>query len=319
MHSYRGRTGPSRSTPANVQCQKCLKRDKSLAPSPCSSLCNKLTFLERHYSYECKAAPQERPYAARPSRSQQLRNPKLVPKLTEATPDEVERKKGVADAELAKKEAERARKRELEGGDDGKLPSKRQRSASFDSVSSISTRSSRSPPPARRTADQPGGSRRGQSRSRSSSGSSRFGRSRSPDSDGDARRPQNSPPPALRTQDTKEVSRRDRSLSSGSRSRSRSFSPENKPSRQQQSRMQSSDFFGDARAPERRRRDSRSPDRSSRARQGRERDGRRQYRARDDAPPRRDERPSRPEPPRQRSLSPFSKRLALTQAMNTGR
>lgn len=92
MHSYRGRTGPSRSTPANVQCQKCLKRDKSLAPAPCSFFCNKLTFLERHYSYECKAAPQERPYAARPSRSQQLRNPKLVPKLTEATPDEVERK-----------------------------------------------------------------------------------------------------------------------------------------------------------------------------------------------------------------------------------
>lgn len=27
MHAYRGRGGPSRSTPANVQCQKCLKRD----------------------------------------------------------------------------------------------------------------------------------------------------------------------------------------------------------------------------------------------------------------------------------------------------
>ncbi|OHE90259.1 hypothetical protein CORC01_14446 [Colletotrichum orchidophilum] len=29
MHSYRGRGGPRQSTPANVQCQKCLKRDKS--------------------------------------------------------------------------------------------------------------------------------------------------------------------------------------------------------------------------------------------------------------------------------------------------
>jgi hypothetical protein len=28
MHSYRGRSGPSKATPSNVQCQKCLKRDK---------------------------------------------------------------------------------------------------------------------------------------------------------------------------------------------------------------------------------------------------------------------------------------------------
>ncbi|KAH8905628.1 hypothetical protein BR93DRAFT_814732 [Coniochaeta sp. PMI_546] len=27
MYSYRGRGGPSRSTPANVTCQKCLKKD----------------------------------------------------------------------------------------------------------------------------------------------------------------------------------------------------------------------------------------------------------------------------------------------------
>ncbi|KAK4075869.1 hypothetical protein Trihar35433_2429 [Trichoderma harzianum] len=72
----------------------------------------------RHYSYECKSSTQERPYVSRPSRSQQLRNPKLVPKLTSDTPNPLEKKKGVADEELAKIEAERERKRELEERED---------------------------------------------------------------------------------------------------------------------------------------------------------------------------------------------------------
>ncbi|KAH7326050.1 zinc knuckle-domain-containing protein [Stachybotrys elegans] len=115
MYARRGRGGPSRSTPANVQCQKCLKRG--------------------HYSYECKASAQERPYVPRPSRTQQLLNPKLVPKLTSDTPNPLEKKKGVADEELAKMEAERARKRELEERDDELLESqaKRRRSVSSDS------------------------------------------------------------------------------------------------------------------------------------------------------------------------------------------
>lgn len=52
----------------------------------------RLTVLERHYSYECKVQLQERPYNARPSRTQQLLNPKLVPKLTNDTPDHASRK-----------------------------------------------------------------------------------------------------------------------------------------------------------------------------------------------------------------------------------
>ncbi|KAI3393968.1 hypothetical protein diail_3447 [Diaporthe ilicicola] len=135
MNSYRGRGGPRKPTPANVQCQK-----------------------SRHYSYECKVQLQERPYNARPSRTQQLLNPKLVPKLTNDTPDDATRKKGVADEELARKEAERARKRELDEDDaaGGREPeSKRQRSSSVDSVSSISTRSSKSPPPRRRASPAP--------------------------------------------------------------------------------------------------------------------------------------------------------------------
>ncbi|KAK4131329.1 hypothetical protein BT67DRAFT_444765 [Trichocladium antarcticum] len=49
--------------------------------------CPSLTVTERHYSYECKAPPQERPYIARPSRTQQLSNPKLLPKLSNEVPD----------------------------------------------------------------------------------------------------------------------------------------------------------------------------------------------------------------------------------------
>ncbi|KAL5623096.1 hypothetical protein FOBRF1_002346 [Fusarium oxysporum] len=130
MFTYRGRGGPSRSTPSSVQCQKCLKRG--------------------HYSYECKATAQERPYVSRPSRSQQFRNPKLVPKLTNETLNPLEKKKGVADEELAKLEAERAREREREQRDDGLIEPniKRHRSVSSHSVSTISTTAPRSPSPA---------------------------------------------------------------------------------------------------------------------------------------------------------------------------
>ncbi|KAM3501921.1 hypothetical protein MY11210_009236 [Beauveria gryllotalpidicola] len=113
MHSYR--SGPSRSTPANVQ-----------------------------------STAQERPYVSRPSRSQQLRNPKLIPKLTNDAPNPLEKKKGAADEELAKKESERERRRALEEMDDesDEAP-RRPRSPSVDSQSTVSTNSctgSASPP-----------------------------------------------------------------------------------------------------------------------------------------------------------------------------
>ncbi|KAK6451681.1 hypothetical protein FP744_10007932 [Trichoderma asperellum] len=68
-------------------------------------------------------------------------------------------RKGVADEELAKLEAERERKRELEDREDELLDasSRRQRSVSSHSVSTISTdasRDSRSPPPRRRITAQ---------------------------------------------------------------------------------------------------------------------------------------------------------------------
>ncbi|KAF2847966.1 hypothetical protein T440DRAFT_470556 [Plenodomus tracheiphilus IPT5] len=110
-------TGRSKAS-ADTLCQKCLNRG--------------------HYSYECKASAQERPYKSRPSRTQQLLNPKLQPKLTTEVPNELLRKKGVADEILRKKEEERRRSRSLS-------------SSSADSVSTISTNRSpsrsRSPPP----------------------------------------------------------------------------------------------------------------------------------------------------------------------------
>lgn len=60
--------GPSTSkATSTTTCQKCLKKG--------------------HYSYECKASVQSRPYISRPSRSQQLQNPKLKPVLAEQKMD----------------------------------------------------------------------------------------------------------------------------------------------------------------------------------------------------------------------------------------
>ncbi|GME26810.1 uncharacterized protein LTHEOB_1332 [Neofusicoccum parvum] len=61
--------GRSKATPATT-CQKCLKKD----------------------TYECKAAAQERPYVSRPSRTQQLLNPRLKPQLTSDVPNDLLRK-----------------------------------------------------------------------------------------------------------------------------------------------------------------------------------------------------------------------------------
>lgn len=152
----------SRASPSTI-CQKCLQRG--------------------HYSYECKAASQERPYTARPSRTQQLLNPKLAPKLSEAVPNDLlnkyvlfyslictitpenkdnlkknprrktgnanyDHRKGIADAQLAKKDRGRKRSRSRSPA----THTSRKRSVSTSSYSSVSTIStaasaSRSPSP----------------------------------------------------------------------------------------------------------------------------------------------------------------------------
>ncbi|KAJ3462990.1 hypothetical protein MRS44_007776 [Fusarium solani] len=283
---------------------------------------------ESHYSYECKASSQERPYVSRPSRSQQFRNPKLVPKLTNDTLNPLEKKQGVADEQLAKAEAERARKREREERDDELIESaaKRPRSVSSHSVSTISTGASRSPSPAReRTRSPPParrsripysdedaglrGGRRDDSRSRSRS----LSRSRSRS-------------PRVEYQHRRSVSRDSRSPEDDRRDRYRSREPippreDNGHSRRQ--RRYSSESRGsyesrhqhprESRSPEHRGRRFERPDRRD-TRPGRERHPRGGHNGRGHG--RRGPPPN--EQPRERSLSPFSRRLAMTQAMNMG-
>ncbi|KAK1983514.1 hypothetical protein LZ30DRAFT_714163 [Colletotrichum cereale] len=338
MHPYRGRGGPRQSTPANVQCQKCLKRDKFISGHFITNIA--LTPTERHYSYECKEPAQTRPYVSRPSRTQQLRNPKLMPKLTNETPDGAERTKGIADAELAKKEAERARQRELEERDDElirKTESRRQRSESVDSVSTISTsRSASPPPPPRRRSPSPVPSRRRQgspedrkaSRPRSFSSESEDGRSVSRRS---ARSRHSQSPPI----------RRQRSVSRDSRSPPETYErryrerddgrvrPTGRGSAHDPSDSRESSISRDGGAASIRRSLSRSPDRRGARGGGRlGRGGSRNSGYRDDPEPRMDRgarnegherRPEQRQPERERSLSPFSKRLALTQSLNMGR
>ncbi|CAG7560502.1 unnamed protein product [Fusarium equiseti] len=283
-----------------------------------------LTFLERHYSYECKATTQERPYVSRPSRSQQLRNPKLVPKLTNETLNPLEKKEGVADAELAKADAERARKREREERDDELIESstKRHRSVSSHSVSTISTGASRSPSPGKDRAASP------KVRGRSPYSDS----SRDRDREGTQSRSRSfssnrSRSPRVEHQRKRSMSGDDRSLGTHERRnqyRSRDPLPSDRGgAHMKQSRRGSSgsrSLVGDrgrrdegSRSPQSRGRRDERPDRSG-TRHERERpaprggfDGRRNGRG-----------GGHQENARERSLSPFSQRLAMTKAMKQG-
>ena len=134
MNRYRtipGFTGQSKASPSTT-CQKCLKKG--------------------HYSYECKETVQARPYVSRPSRTQQLLNPKLAPKLASDVTNDLLRKTGIADEQLARAEADRARaegKRPSSLSPRSMSPPGRERSRSMssgsdDSVSTISTNRSRS-------------------------------------------------------------------------------------------------------------------------------------------------------------------------------
>lgn len=237
------------------------------------------------------------------------------------------RRKGVADELLAQKEAERARKRELEAEEEEIAsrgsPSKRRRSYSSDSVSSISTRS---PSPAR--ANAPHQRRARPEAIRDASPQASHGRQRSVDSrDGLSHQPSVSPERAFSPKG--KAPRRQHSISPYGGSQQRQGRREahtnkdsaelNRPSREYTRSM--------SRSMSRSRSRSRSPTRSpARPSSRRGNAGAGQHRGREDGPRREDRNhpqqpapPRQPPPPRQRSLSPFSKRLALTQAMNGGR
>ncbi|KAL3249512.1 hypothetical protein ABHI18_011557, partial [Aspergillus niger] len=277
-----------------------------------------LTVPARHYSYECTVTAQERPYMSRPSRTQQLLNPKLRPQLSADVPSDSSCTKGLATEILAKREEERGRKREHDEADplDSRTQtSKRARSASSHSVSSVSTIStsrshSRSPS---RHADYGARKSHGRTRSISSHVSGPRKRRYSDASSHDSAvsyssRDRDSRSRSREWQGDRNTRRRRRESSPEERGRPRHMSRDRE--RRDRSRSQSVDHSRIARArrsatPEKRPERSYPASRDYRDGPGRsQKDGRGQGRA--------------PPPPRERSLSPYSKRLALTQSMNMG-
>jgi Zinc knuckle len=132
MNRYRSipGLGPVKSS-ASTTCQKCLKKG--------------------HYSYECKASLQDRPYASRPSRSQMFKNPKLAPPLASDKPNDLMSTEGIADKVLAgsvRTSDAQARRSRSPTGQATSPVRHRSRSPSVDSISTVSTNRSRSESPA---------------------------------------------------------------------------------------------------------------------------------------------------------------------------
>ena len=71
-----GRSSNQPRATSSTVCQKCLGSGKNFAFT--CSLCDYLTIITGHFTYECK---NNRPYVTRPSRTQQLENPRLLAKL----------------------------------------------------------------------------------------------------------------------------------------------------------------------------------------------------------------------------------------------
>jgi len=273
--------GPSSSkATASTLCQKCLKRG--------------------HYSFECKAVAQERPYVSRPSRTQQLLNPKLVPKLTSDVPQELLRKKGVADEQLAKLEKERGRARERSSEKSkARTASNHLRSDSSLSVSTISTDRSRSQSPPRRQTLKESNNHRARSKTRSRSWSRSPPRRRSLKESGNKRRRVSSA-----DSDTSDApsSQKDPEARTGSRSTRRRLNQSSPSARGRQ--VEDRSPYRDRRLSD----DRRQPSHQAHI----------EISSNDGRPSELIDRDYWP-PPRERSLSPFSRRKALTQAMSMGR
>ncbi|KAJ5794372.1 hypothetical protein N7457_000971 [Penicillium paradoxum] len=297
MNRYRNAPTLRRSdkATANTLCQKCLKRDtyNSLYLTNSGS---------RHYSFDCKAPAQERPYIPRPSRTQQLQNPELIPKLSSDNPNELLRTEGLADELLANREEERGRKRPGDMTDRRSHSPKRSRSIS---VATISTNRSCDSSPRHNKYGAIDSGRRADSSSPTKSRKRRYSDSTEGRSSPAQTRPKNRSPSRERTDDR------------NTRRRRRESSPEERGRHR-----------GAGRHSDRRDRRSKSMD-QERAKDMRSMtpDVPRDRSYRDRASPPRQSQPGRSrtdtrtqnQPPRERSLSPFSKRLRLTEAMNHGR
>ncbi|EME44430.1 hypothetical protein DOTSEDRAFT_72044 [Dothistroma septosporum NZE10] len=260
MNRYR--TGTLSQASATTTCQKCLKKG--------------------HYSYECTASKQDRPYVSRPSRSQQFSNPKLAPKLSAVLPP-ADPKPEVKNPGLVLEDS-RSRKHSREEPTRTSAPKRRRSVLSYssDSVSTISTSQSRS-----RSNSPPRDSRRRISVYREAP--PRDERRRRGSSTGSRRRPSR---PDSRTQSEQSpVDSRQRTGSSLRSSRKRSISPTRRDVRRSRSR---SPYRGGSQHAM-----------ASRSRLDDEQIAQ---------PPRRPAAP--PEPARLRSLSPYSQRVAMTRAGN---
>ncbi|KAF8073596.1 hypothetical protein FPV67DRAFT_1373409, partial [Lyophyllum atratum] len=101
-------TNKPRATASTI-CQKCLGTGNLPPPTSLG-----------HFIYECKSV---RPYVSRPSRTQQLENPKLLAKLkaegkpSVEVPEEFKNKTGTANKILESKEKERLK--EIKDKDEG--------------------------------------------------------------------------------------------------------------------------------------------------------------------------------------------------------
>ncbi|PYH95825.1 hypothetical protein BO71DRAFT_350383 [Aspergillus ellipticus CBS 707.79] len=303
MNRYRnapGLRGPTKATQSTL-CQKCLKRG--------------------HYSYECTVTAQERPYMSRPSRTQQLQNPKLRPQLSADVPSGAPNTKGLADEILAKKrEEERGRKRDLDEADPHDSRTKRARSASSHSASSVATIStsrshSRSPV---RGGDY--GARRSHDRTRSISSHPRKRRYSDTSSHySDASHSSGEKDARSRSRewsDDRNTRRRHRESSPDERGRPRHLSRDG--GRRDRTRSRSVDHSRIART-----RRSATPithpeGNYSGSRDHMDRPGPSHGRSANFGSGGGRDQGRGPPPQRERSLSPYSKRIALTQAMNTG-
>ncbi|KAI0345748.1 hypothetical protein BDW22DRAFT_1325090 [Trametopsis cervina] len=87
-----------------------------------------------HFTYQCKST---RPYVSRPSRTQQLENPRLLAKLkadgkpSVEVPEEFKRKSGVANKILEDKEKTRAKEGSSKDKDGGPSRKRRKRCVSI--------------------------------------------------------------------------------------------------------------------------------------------------------------------------------------------
>ncbi|EEH36058.2 hypothetical protein PAAG_00381 [Paracoccidioides lutzii Pb01] len=275
--------------------------------------------------YECKASAQERPYISRPSRTQQLANPKLVPELMSDVPNDLLRTKGVADEQLALKENERSRKRDSDYDDrdhEGIRGHSRKRARSVspaysaDSVSTISTNRSWSRSPRRKRDLSPSP---GRSRERKRKINESFSR---------ASHLSASPVEKKRTPSkATDRNKRRRMRSQSPHERGRQYDPDRRGSWRNRSQSQSMDRSSIAKqrwslTPDGMDRNGGYTDRDrSHQPRSQERFQERPRSIRNHEPPYRGARGvlRSPPSPRERSLSPFSKRLALTQAMNMNR